>query len=56
MTDITNETNTNKEEYEIISDDDAIERELLVDTGNYLSEADPKEQPEQTPEYQGGDE
>ncbi|MBJ8056102.1 hypothetical protein JDS87_30630 [Bacillus cereus] len=56
MTDITNETNTNKEEYEIISDEDAIERGLLVDTGNGLSEADPEEQPEQTPEYQGCDE
>ncbi|MCP3746803.1 hypothetical protein [Paenibacillus sp. A3M_27_13] len=39
MTDITNETNTNKQEYEIISDEDAIERGLLVDTSNGLSEA-----------------
>ncbi|MGK0531765.1 DUF2512 family protein [Bacillus sp. 'calajunan'] len=53
--DIATETNINKKEYEIISDEDVIKRGLLEDTGNGLSEADPKEQPEQTPEYHGGD-
>ncbi|MEK4069031.1 YndM family protein [Peribacillus sp. FSL R5-0717] len=47
MTDITNE---------IISDEDLIKQGKLENTGNWLSEADPEEQPEQTPEYQGGDE
>lgn len=40
---------------EIISDEDAIEQGLLEDTHNGLSEADPEDQPDQTPEYQGGD-
>lgn len=34
-----------------LTDGDAIERGLLKDTGNGLSEADPEDQPDQTPEY-----
>ncbi|MDA2067964.1 YndM family protein [Bacillus cereus] len=46
MTDTTNE---------IMSDEDLIKQGLLEDTGNRLSEADPENQPEQTPKYLGGD-
>jgi len=40
---------------EIMSDEDLIKQGLLEDTGNRLSEADPENQPEQTPKYLGGD-
>ncbi|PGN14678.1 hypothetical protein, partial [Bacillus thuringiensis] len=40
---------------EIMSDEDLIKQGFLEDTGNRLSEADPENQPEQTPKYLGGD-
>ncbi|MGE7431963.1 YndM family protein [Bacillus thuringiensis] len=50
LSDIMTETTS-----EIMSDEELIKRGLLKDTGNGLSEADPENQPEQTPKYLGGD-